>query len=792
MKVPLSWLRDYVPTTLPAEELAEKLTMAGLEVTGMEVRGGGWEKVWVGQVLEVSPHPNADRLRLVDVDIGASRETVVSGAPNLRVGDKVPFAGVGARLIDGHTGQTLELKPVKIRGVASAGMVCSEKELGLSDRHEGIMVLPPDAPVGVPLSRYLGDTILDIDITPNRPDCLSVLGVAREVASRTGQKLSLPPCDYPEEGPLTEEKASAEILDPDLCPRYSAGLVLGVKVGPSPSWLRERLEAYGMRPINNVVDITNYVMIEMGQPLHAFDFDTLRGRRIIVRRARRGEKFTTLDGVERELNRQMLVIADADRAVALGGIMGGLDTEVTPATTAVLLEAASFTFPQIRATSRALGLDTEAVMRFGRGLAPGLTVPSLRRAVKLILDLAGGKAARGLLDTYPGKTEPEPILLPHQEMKRLLGMELAPEEVERILTSLGFECLAAPSGLQVRVPYWRSDIRLAADLVEEVARLWGYDNVPLTLISGAPPRPRPNPLLQLKERLRDLLVALGLQEAINYALTSVGQLEGVKAPLGIKVANPLTREQEYLRTSLRPGLLSLLAQNQKYDEVLRFFELGRVYLTREKDLPMEREVAGVVVAGRRRPLSWAEKEGEADFYDIKGLAQELLSRLGLEPHFLPGQDPFLHPARQAYIMVAGNPTGVLGEVHPQVAEGFELKGPAYLLELDLTAILPNLPPHRPYRPLARFPAVHRDIAVVVDEGVPVEKVEGILRDALMVTGVTLFDVYSGKQVPQGKKSLAFRVEYQSLGRTLTDDEVDAVLAETLDRLHKDLGAELRT
>jgi phenylalanyl-tRNA synthetase beta chain len=328
--------------------------------------------------------------------------------------------------------------------------------------------------------------------------------------------------------------------------------------------------------------------------------------------------------------------------------------------------------------------------------------------------------------------------------------------------------------------------------VEEVARLWGYDRVPLTLISGSPPRPRPNPLLQLKERLRDDLVALGLQEAITYALTSGEQLEEVKAPLGIKVANPLTREQEYLRTSLRPGLLSVLAQNQKYDEVLRFFELGRVYLRREKDLPVEREVAGVVVAGRRRPLSWAEKEGEADFYDVKGLAQELLSRLGLEPHFLPGQDPSLHPARQASIVAGGKGVGTLGEVHPQVAEGFELKVPAYLLELDLTAILPNLPPYRPYRPLARFPAVHRDIAVVVDEGVPVENVEELVRANPLVTGATLFDVYVGKPIPPGKKSLAFRLQYQSASRTLTDGEVDQALGETVARLHKELGADLRT
>jgi len=792
MKVPLSWLRDYVPVSIPAKELAEKLTMAGLEVTGMDVRGGTWDNVWVGQVTQVSPHPNADRLRLVTVDVGTAQHTVVSGAPNLRVGDRVPFAGVGAKLVDGHTGQATDLRPAKIRGVASAGMVCSEKELGISELHEGIMVLSADAPVGVPLSQYLGDTILDIDVTPNRPDCLSVLGVARETAALTGQKLSPPPADYPEEGPPIEGQASAEIRDPDLCPRYSAALISGVKVGPSPSWLRDRLEAYGMRPINNVVDITNYVMIEMGQPLHAFDFEAIRGSKIIVRRAVPEEKFTTLDGVERKLNFRMLVIADAERPVALGGIMGGLDTEVTPSTTSILLEAASFAFPQIRATSRALGLDTEAVMRFGRGLGSGVTEPALRRAVKLILDVAGGKAARGLLDTYPGKKEPEPVLLPLHEMKRVLGVELGQEEAGRILASLGFECVAGPSGLQVRVPYWRSDIRLAADLVEEVTRLWGYDRVPLTLISGSPPRPRPNPLLQLKETLRDLLVAMGLQEAVTYALVSAEKLEAVKALLGIKVANPLTREQEYLRTSLRPGLLSLLAQNQKYDEVLRFFELGRTYLPREKDLPVEREMAGVLLAGKRRPVSWGEKEADADFYDIKGLAQGLLSRLGVKPRFLPGEDPSLHPARQASIAVADKGVGVLGEVHPHLTEVYELKGPAYLLELDLEAILPHLPPHRPYRPLARFPAVLRDVALVVDDAVPAGKVEELIRANPLVTGVSLFDVYVGKPVPPGKRSLAFRLEYQSPDRTLTDDEVDKALGETLARLQKDLGATLRT
>ena len=787
MKVSLGWLREYVRLSLPAKEIAERLTMAGLEAS-VSGASGGWDRVWVGQIVQVSPHPNADKLKLVTVDVGTSRPTVVSGAPNLKVGDKVPFAGVGARLIDGHTGQPAELKPAKIRGISSEGMVCSEKELGISELHEGIMVLPPGAPLGVPLAEYLGETFIEVDITPNRPDCLSILGVAREVSAITGQPLSSPPLDYPQQGHPITELATVEVQAPDLCPRYTAGLVRGVKIGPSPAWLQRRLEGYGMRPISNIVDVTNYVMVEMGQPLHAFDYETLRGRRIIVRRARRGERLVSLDGAERELNPEMLVIADAERAVALAGIMGGRDTEVSPGTTSILLEGASFTFPQIRATSRALGLATEASLRFGRGLSPGHTLPAMQRAMKLFLELAGGEAASGLIDVYPGRKESQPIPLPLASIASLLGVAVEAEEVARILSALGFTLEEKPGGFLVQAPPWRSDVELPADLVEEVARIRGYEQLPTTLIRAAPPPPRVDPLLGLRERVRDLLVACGLQEVITYVLTSQARAGGSS----LRVTNPLSRDQEYLRTSLRPGLLSVLGLNQKYDEVLRFFEIGRVYLPREGDLPQEKEIAAVALMGARRPPSWQERGEKADFFDAKGVAQELLARLGVESSLAPSQDPALHPARQGKLLVGGEEVGVLGEVHPSLAREWELEVPAFVLELDLEKLVPLLTRRRPYQPLPRFPAVTRDLALVVEERVPAGRVLEVLRSHPLVAGAALFDVYTGKPIPSGKKSLAYHLVFQSPSKTLTDEEVDQALGSLLERLKQELGATLRS
>lgn len=790
MKVSLNWLKEYIDIKLPIKELADRLTMAGLEVTRITPIGGRWDKVVVGQITEISPHPHADHLKLVSVDTSKERITVVSSAPNLRVGDKVPFAYIGAELIDPHTGKTFILSPTKIRGILSEGMVCSERELGISDRHEGVMVLPSDAPLGIPLSQYLSDIILDIDITPNRPDCLSVIGIAREIFALTGEPLHLPEITYPEEGPPIEEEVQVEIATPHLCPRYCAALIKGVKVEESPIWLKERLISYGMRPINNIVDITNYVMLEYGQPLHAFDFYTIKGKKIIVRTAKEGETLVTLDGIERTLSPNNLVIADAERAVAIAGVMGGMETEVSPQTKDILLESANFDFISIRRTSAQLKIRTEASIRFEKGLSPEIPPYGIRRAVQLILKLAGGKAYKGIIDIYPGKREKNPIPISVKETKRILGLELRMEEIKEVLTSLGFEIREiTPSQIEVLPPYWRSDIKQTADIIEEVARIVGYEKIPITMPRGEIPQKKPNEILNLKERIRDILSGFGLQEVITYSLVSGEKLRKVRSPLGLKVINPLSKEQEYLRTSLRPGLLSTLALNQRNEAGLKIFEVGKVYLPRE-GLPEERDMVGCILSGQRTPISWLEKEEVMDFFDIKGLAQALLSALGIEADFLPSKDEFFLPLRQAGIFVKGESIGILGEIHPQILEGFEIKRTAYLLEMDLVKLIPFIP-FRRYQPLPRFPSIIRDIALIVDEGIPSRRIEEIIRGFPLVVEVFPFDLYIGRPVPEGKKSLAYRITFQSPHRTLTDKEVGEVQEEILNRLKELIGAEVR-
>ncbi|MFQ5827344.1 MAG: phenylalanine--tRNA ligase subunit beta, partial [Dehalococcoidia bacterium] len=592
--------------TLPPQELADKLTMAGTEVDSVQTLGGQWENISVGEIVAIDPHPNADRLRLATIDLGTERHIVVCGAPNIEVGQRVPFARVGAELIDGHTGQMMKLKPARIRGVVSEGMACSEKELGISDSHEGILILPPDAPLGTPLAQYLGDTIFNLSITPNRPDCLSILGIAREVAALTGEPLTPPQEDYPEEDASIEAGAAVDIPDPDLCPRYCASLISGIRVAPSPRWLQDRLTACGMRPINNIVDVTNYVMLEYGQPLHAFDFATLRGRKIIVRRARQDESLVALDGSERTLSQDMLVIADTERAVAIAGVMGGEDTEVTPGTTSILLESANFNPTNNRLTASSLRLRTEASLRFEKGLNPDLPEPALRRATRLILELAGGRAALGILDAYPGRSPRPPIPLPAQEVERVLGLKVEIAEIKALLGSLGFDLKEGehPAELLVQVPYWRSDIKLPADLVEEIARIIGYERIPTRLRCGDLPQQPPDPLLAFRERLRDILAGCGLEEVLNYSLTSPEKLRKAMVPPEphpLELANPLTLEQNCLRTSLRPGLLSTVAQNQKHQDNIRVFEMGRVYLALhpagEGELPQEQEQLAIALSG---------------------------------------------------------------------------------------------------------------------------------------------------------------------------------------------------
>jgi len=803
VKVSIKWLAEYVDIPVPAKELAHLLTMSGTEVAGITQRGEGWAGIVVGRVASLRPHPTADLLTLATIEVRGDPVTVVTGATNLKVGDKVPYAPVGARLLDAHTGRRAAVGGARIRGVESWGVVCSEKELGLSDAHEGILILPPKAEIGQSLSDLLGDTILDLEITPNRPDCLGVLGVAREVAALTERSLHLPDLTYPEQGPDVNQAAQVEILAPDLCPRYSASVIQDVTVGPSPSWLRDRLLTAGVRPINNIVDITNYVMLEYGQPLHAFDYEMLLGRRIVVRRPRPEESIRTLDGVVRRLTTEMLVIADAERPVALAGIMGGAETEVTGRTRVVLLESANFSPTSIRRSCRTLRLKTEASVRFDKGLPPSLNMLALRRATKMLVELCGGRASRGVLDAYPEPRNAVTIRLTPVELRRILGIELTLAQISRALARLGFDCREEGQGLLVRSPEHRSDIQIPADLVEEVARLIGYDRIPTTTLAGPLPDHPPQPMRSLTERVRDLLVGCGLQEVISYSLVGRRLLSKIApvakdgAPDPLRLANPMTPDHEMLRTSLLPSILECVAANLHLDEPgPRLFEIGRVYLPRKGDLPKEREMLVVAMTGSGSRREWSERTLELDFYDLKGVVEELLVRLNLEePRFCrtAGQD-LLHPGRALAVECNGLRLGVVGELHPTVARNFEFRVPVFLAEFDLELLLEAFQGDAlRIAPPPRFPAVRRDLALVVEERVDVSELFDLIRQAggPLLAAVDLFDLYHGQGLPPGTKSCGVTLTFRSQERTLTDAEVAEIEARIIELLGRLAGARLR-
>ncbi|MFX1269494.1 MAG: phenylalanine--tRNA ligase subunit beta, partial [Promethearchaeota archaeon] len=560
-----------------------------------------------------------------------------------------------------------------------------------------------------------------------------------------------------------------------------------------------RLLACGMRPINNIVDVTNYVMLELGQPLHAFDYERIRGKKIIVRRAAANESIISLDGMERSLSRDMLVIADEQRAVAIAGVMGGANSEVVEETTSILLEAANFNPASIHYTSHHLGLVSEASMRFERGIRPELTVPALRRATQLMVELGGGKAARGIVDVYPGKREPSPVPLHPERSKKLLGVEFPREQIISTLTSLGFECQQTSKGqILATPPYWRSDISLEEDLIEEVARIIGYDHIPTTMLSQSIPHHTPSHLQTLEAEIRHSLTGAGFQEVLTYSLSGLEALNRLRPETGrflllpLRVANPMTAEQEYLRPTLRANLLATLASNRRHEEEgICIFELGKIYLKREKDLPNEPLSLCGLLSGARNDLSWLGDGGQLNFYDAKGMVEALFRHLGIEVSFLPSDDETLHPLRQAAIIIQEKKVGVVGELHPRVVEMFDLGETAYLFEIDVTALLPVATEHRMFQPIPRYPATVRDIALIVDTSVTHQQVVDTIKGFSLVKQVTIFDVYSGKQVPAGKKSMAYRITYQSLNHTLTDEEVNKVQEQILSRLSKQLGATLR-
>jgi phenylalanyl-tRNA synthetase beta chain len=799
VKVSLNWLKQYVDVKLPAAEIASRLTLAGIEVKSTNVIGADWEGISVGQILEVVQHPNADRLHLVTLDLGTRTETVVCGAPNVAVGAKIAYAPVGAKLIDGHTGKTEILKPAKIRGVASNGMCCSEKELGISENHEGIIILPADVAIGTPLIELLGDAVFNLEVTPNRPDCLGMTGLAREIAATTGSPFHLPDATYAENEVAIKDKVTVEIQDPDLCPRYCASLITGIKIGESPEWMKKRLLSYGMHPINNIVDITNFVMLEYGQPLHAFDYEKIQGKGIVVRRAKSGERLTSLDGVERTLTREMLVIADKERAVAVAGIMGGANSEVTENTTSILLESASFKATSIHFTGRTLSMPSEACVRFERGISAELTLPALKRATQLMVELGGGQAVKGIIDVYPGKVDRKPIRITTAEIKRTMGMEYSLEQIEKSLTALGFTCQAdkAAAWVIARAPYWRSDINIKEDVIEEVARIVGYELIPTTLLPQAIPEQKPAPMTALKRRIRNMMVGYGFQELVSFSLTNMDVLVKLSPesrkpePLPLHLANPASIEQEYLRPTLLAGLLAALTLNKVFiEEGLRLFELGKVYLNRMENLPDEPDMLCVVMCGPRSGHWWQGASEPMDFFDAKGVVEGLLKQIGIAAKFEKSADENLHPANQAAITVDGKQIGVVGELHPSVKEHFELTQTVYLFELNVPALLPLIK-DKAYKPIPKFPATIRDIALVVDAGVTHQQILETMKGFSLVTDVVLFDVYSGGQIPAGKKSMAYRLTFQSPDKTLTDQQVNGVQQAILKKLTTGLGASLR-
>ena len=826
MLVPISWLKNYVAVTDSPDDLAHKLTMAGVEIGEVETVGENWDadKIVVGHVLEVNPHPNADRLMLPTVDIGGETATVVCGAPNVAAGQKIAFAKEGARMFSPRSGKVETLRRARIRGVESAGMVCSSLELGLGEDHDGILVLDKDAPVGTPLAEYLGDAVLDAEVTSNRPDCLSILGIAHEVGAINGEKVTEPDLSYPEEGDGIEGRVRIEIADPELCYRYTASLVTGVKIGPSPAWMQNALVKAGQRPINNVVDITNYVMLEYGQPLHAFDFDKCRDATIIVRAAREGETLRTLDGEVRELMPPMLTISDSRDAVGLAGVMGGANSEMTEDTSAVLLESASFNPVNTRRTRTALGMRTDASDRFERDIRSALAPVALRRATKLIVELCGGTAAKGVIDLYPMESEREPptVKLSRARIRQVLGVDYPASQIRRTLESLGFEEAERPGGLidlietleggpssertdtlWLKVPYWRSDISIEDDLVEELARIIGYDSIPTTMLSGSIPHWQPQPMTQLKDTVRDLLAAAGMQETISYSPTTLQNLEAVDAldesnpPL--RIANPLSREWEYMRTSLRSNILNTLSYNRRIaqGEGIRIFEVGRVYIpkqeAKERDLPEERETLVGVVSGPRFGASWIAQDANMGFFDAKGALESLFSALGIEVDYEPAEDSILQRGRTARLTAGEATLGVIGEVQGRVLEGFDLEAyPVAMFEVSMEALLSAVGGvSLTYESSSRYPESYRDLAIVVDEDVPVSRIREIIERHALVVRSAPFDIYVGEGVAEGRKSVAFRVVFQSDRGTLTSEQVDRFQNDILRQLSRNLDAELR-
>ncbi|ASA19993.1 phenylalanine--tRNA ligase subunit beta [Paenibacillus donghaensis] len=815
MKVSTGWLADYISLDgVTAEELADKITAAGIEIDGVERRNKGISGIVTGYVKSKEKHPDADKLNVCIVDVGQGEDLqIVCGAKNVDAGQKVPVAMVGAKL------PGLDIKKAKLRGVLSQGMICSAKELGLNDKllpkelQEGILVLPEATEIGQDITQVLGlnDEVLEFDLTPNRSDCLSMIGAAYEVSAILGRDVKLPD---PQEDIVEVSGAdsaaahiSVKIEDEAHCAHYTARYISGVKLGAAPLWMQNRLMAAGVRPINNIVDITNYVMLEFGQPLHAFDADRVEGGVLGVRLAHKGEVLTTLDGQERKLEPQMLVIADAEKAVALAGVMGGLATEVTSDTVNILLESARFDGGTVRKTSRQLGLRSEASLRFEKEVDPHAVIPALNRAAALIAHYASGTVHEGIMEAASGNVEEKLITLSLEKLNRYLGTQLSLLEVKTLFTRLHFKYGDAGEGLlEVQVPARRGDISYDVDLIEEIARLYGYDNIPTTLIEG-PTTPGSLTWPQrIRRQLRRLLAHGGYQEVLGYSFIQPAQSGLFPAFAGegrtVKLAMPMSEERSVLRTSLLPQLLDIATYNtNRRQSDLALFEIGNVFYSDEEALtrqPRELPVLSLLLSGSLTAKQWNVPVQPVDFFDLKGALETVFAHLGLEGRIVyEGDSPEgFHPGRSASLYLTGEQgrikLGSMGQIHPELQRQYDLVD-TYAAEIALQPLYEAAGSRLQHKELARFPGMERDIAVVVDSAVPAGELLSSIREhgGSLLQSVQIFDVYTGGKLEGGKKSIAISLLYRHSDHTLTDEEVSEVHGQVLTALQQTFGAELR-
>ncbi len=784
MLVSLKWLKDYVDIEMPVEQLAEKLTMAGLEVDSIKEIKPAFSGVVVGKIISLVKHPDADKLSICEVSTGSEMLPIVCGAPNTAVGQKVPLARVGAVLPGGF-----KVKSSKIRGVQSEGMLCSEEELGIGGDNTGIMVLPDGFAPGDDLSRSeaFRDFVLDVGVTPNRSDCLSVIGIAREIAALTGKALRYPEINFTETDEDVNKITSVKIIDPDICPRYTARIIRNIKIKPSPLWMRQRLEAAGLRAINNAVDVTNFVMLELGQPLHAFDFRYLEEGRIVVRKSSEGEEFVSLDGKTRVLSANNLMICDGKKPVAVAGIMGGLNSEVQDDTETVLLESAYFDPSSIRRSSKQLGMSTDAAFRFERGIDPEGVVRASNRAAQLLVETAEGRVSKNYIDEYPRKIlTPANICVRHHRVKEILGISVDLFEIKKILQDLEMQVRDGEKGeLYVTPPTFRTDIYREIDLIEEIARVHGYGNIPETqpYISEKPETRDLKKIIE--EKIRTIFLGNGYTEVINFSFTSPHSAEILSiAPENevrrfVKILNPLTEDQSVMRTTLIYGLLGAMKRNVfSGSEDLKIFETGKVFIARQPDeLPLEKARLAAMVSGSRY-CDFRRASEISDFYDLKGILEALLDNLKIaDVSFRAVSDiPFLHPGRAAQVLIKGQVAGFIGDVHPDVLERMDLKKKAAVFELDVEHIGSAFSEDIQYYEIPRYPAVTRDVAFILGNDIEAEKAIAAadVQHQDLLDKIEVFDIYTGKNIPEGSKSLALRFTYRSAEKTLTDDEVNKV------------------